>query len=501
MERKIELRSIYKSFPGVQALDNVSFILQRGEVHALMGENGAGKSTLMKILAGLYHADRGTILVDGNPFRINNPQDAFLLGISMIHQELSPLPHLSVAENVFIGKEILRRWSRTIDRRRMIEETRRLFSELGIAIEPRRQMGELNVAETQLVEIAKALSFHSEILIMDEPTSALTDREIEKLMSIIEQLKAKEVSIIYITHKTHEVFRIADRVTVLRDGRTIDTRWIGGISRDELVSLMVGREFTEMFPKEPAEIGEVIFEVQNLTNSGLFSDVSFAVRRGEILGIAGLMGSGRTELVETIFGIRRRTSGRLLKDGREITIRHPQDAVRHGIALVPEDRKNMGLSLKRTVKENISLANLPKLSRFGIVRRNKEREVVDGFIRSLSIKTPSRNQTVGALSGGNQQKVVISKWLCTNADVIFFDEPTRGIDVGAKSEIHRIMCSLAKAGKAVVMISSELPEVTGMSDRVVVLYHGRVLGTYPIGEFTPEKILDAAANRPQGDRV
>jgi inositol transport system ATP-binding protein len=487
------MENISKSFPGVKALDDVSFELKKGEVHALMGENGAGKSTLMKILIGLYHQDSGNICVNGKEVKIHSPKDSLNCGISMIHQELNPVPAMSIAENIFLGREPrLFKVGGIVNKKQMNKNTVEFFKTLGLDFNPKRIMMDLSVAETQMVEIAKAISYNSDIIIMDEPTSAITDKEIEKLFNMIALLKSKGVSIIYISHKLEEIFKIADRITVLRDGTYVGTKSIDEVDKNILISMMVGREINNIFPKEAVHAGDVVLSVKGLTKKGMFENISFELKAGEILGIAGLMGAGRTELVETIFGIRKLDKGEIYINGEKTKIKSPRDAIRQGLAIVSEDRKRAGLNLKASVKENITLVRLKEFSRLGIIKKHKEIRSVDESIRKISIKTPSRNQIVTFLSGGNQQKVIIAKWLLVSPEIFILDEPTRGIDVGAKSEIHALITALAKEGKAVIMISSELPEVMGMSDRVIILHEGKITGELKRHEFDQKKIMNFA---------
>ncbi len=491
-ETVLELRDISKSFPGVQALSNVRFDLKRGEVHVLMGENGAGKSTLMKILAGIYTADEGEIVFEDETVQISTPRDAIQLGISMIHQELNPIPYMTVGENIFVGREPKKYRFGIVDKKKLYDQAKQVFDQNNMNIEARREMRSLRVAEAQMVEIAKATSHRSSIIIMDEPTSAITDAEVEKLFQIIEHLTSRGVSIIYISHKMDEIFRIADRITVLRDGEYIGTYDKEMISRTELISAMVGREIKNIFPKNEVEIGETLLEVRDLSIEGLFSPVSFSVRRGEILGIAGLMGAGRTEVVETLFGIRKKDTGSVLLDGEEIEIDSPEDAIRNGLAIITEDRKAVGLNLKGTVKENITMVKLKSYCTAGVIKKRLEAKKAEEKIGQLKIKTPSKNQISENLSGGNQQKVVVAKWLLAEPRVLIMDEPTRGIDVGAKAEIHKLISDLAAEGKAVIMISSELPEIIGMSNRAVVMHEGRVTGCVERADMNQETIMRLA---------
>ncbi|WP_026783902.1 sugar ABC transporter ATP-binding protein [Pleomorphomonas koreensis] len=489
----LEMVGISKSFPGVRALDDVCLRVRAGSVHALIGENGAGKSTLMKVLNGMYRPDAGEIRLRGEPVQINGLKGALDLGISMIYQELNPIPAMTVAENIFIGREPVYGRSGVVNRRKMNADARRLFETLGLDMNPSARLSSLSVAEMQMVEIAKAISFDSEIIVMDEPTSAITDREVEKLFEIIRTLKAANKAVIYISHKMNELFQIADEMTVMRDGRYIDTQPTDRLTPQSLISMMVGRRIDEMFPKEDVPLGEVVLSVDGLTQAGRVRNVSFELRRGEILGIAGLMGAGRTELVETIFGIRKASAGQVRIDGRPVAIASPRDAIRHRIALVSEDRKLMGLNLRASVKDNVSLIDLGRYCNLGgVIRARQEVDVVRRQIDRFKIKVSSYRQIVDTLSGGNQQKVVIAKWILTDPEIIILDEPTRGIDVGAKSEIHKIMVALAREGKAIIMISSELPEVLGMSDRILVMHDGEVTGEYARADFNQEAVMASA---------
>ena len=490
----LEMKGIRKTFPGVVALDDVDLEVRPGTVHALMGENGAGKSTLMKVLIGMYAEDKGTITFQGQQVKIPDTKTGLGLGISMIHQELSPVPEMTVAENIYLGREPKNRFG-LVNRRQMVTDTRALLDEWGIKIDPRAQLKNLSVAQAQMVEIAKAVSYDARLIIMDEPTSAITEREVAHLHDMIRQLTQRGVAIIYITHKMDEVFKISDYVTVFRDGKLIKTLPASELDRDKLITLMVGRELTQMFPKEDAEIGEVVLSVKNLTRGDLVKDVSFEVRKGEILGLAGLMGAGRTEVLETIFGIYPAESGEVIVHGQQRSIRKPKDAIDADIALLTEDRKGTGIMGVLNIRDNMMSAALPKYSPKGFIQRGRITKACTEQRRALAIKTPSLEQLIQNLSGGNQQKVLISRWMLTLPDILMIDEPTRGIDVGAKSEIHRLMSKLAQQGKAVIMVSSEMPEVLGMSDRVVVMCEGRVTGELSRAEATQEKIMQLATAR------
>lgn len=484
----LEMEGINKEFPGVKALKNVTLRVKKGTVHALVGENGAGKSTLMKILNGIYVPDSGVIKFRGKEIKLRSPMDALRNGISMIHQELTPIPNMTVAENIFLGREPLLGNLPIVDDREMINMTRKLFESLQMNINPSSLMKHLSIAQMQMVEIAKAISYNSELIIMDEPTSAISEKEVLHLFKIIRDLKNKGISIIFISHRFDEIYEIADEVTVLRDGEHIFTGTLKNVGREKLIEMMVGRELKQMFPKEDAEIGEVVLEVRNLTKEGVFYGVSFKVRRGEILGIAGLMGAGRTEVVESIFGIRQYDAGEIYINGKKVDIKSPIDAINNKLALITEDRKT-GLFLPLTVEENIIMASLNNYTKGLFVDRKKVSEDCKKQVDQLKIKTPSLKQRIKFLSGGNQQKLLIARWLLTYPEILILDEPTRGIDVGAKAEIHKLITKMAKEGKAIIMISSELPEILGMSDRIIVMHEGRVKGELKRGEASQEKIM------------
>lgn len=503
MEYVLELKNIYKSFPGVKVLEDVTLQVRPGEVHALMGENGAGKSTLMKILMGIYKADQGSIFLEGKETVIHGPKDAMSKGISMIHQELNTVLDMEVAENVFVGRELLKKGFeklKIVDIARMREETGKYFREMNIDIDPRAKMRTLSVAEMQLVEIVKAISLNSRIIVMDEPTSAITEKEATVLFAQIERLKKQGVAIIYISHKMDEIFRISDTITVLRDGQWIGTKPAKELDNDMLIKMMVGRELTDIYPKDPVEIGDVILEVKNLSRGKKVRDASFSLRKGEVLGIAGLVGAGRSELVETIFGLYPKTGGQIFLHGKEVHIKNAADAIKNKMALITEDRKQTGLNLIVSVKENIASVSIGKLSNHGIVNDKKINEVSEKYIKELKIKTPDGNAIVGNLSGGNQQKVVLAKWLLDEPDIIIFDEPTRGIDIGAKRDIYLLINNLAKEGKAVIVISSEMAEVMGICDRILVMAEGRINGEVQREEFSQEVIMGYASNITGGEQ-
>ncbi len=488
----LQVKSLSKSFPGVKALDQVSLDVARGQVHAVTGENGAGKSTLMRILIGLDAPDAGEILFKGRPVQLKNPHEALRLGISMIHQELLPFPDLTVAENICMGREPVRWFPGWLDKPAMHREAQRLLERLGVRLPPARKMRELSVAEMQTVEIAKALAYQADVIIMDEPSSAISEREVEALFEVIRDLKRRGVAVIYISHKMEEIFRIADVVTVLRDGRHVATRDIGELDENRLIALMVGRELNAAPPQSAAEQGEAALEVRGLSKPGVFSQVSFTVRRGEILGIAGLMGAGRTDVVSAISGLAPAETGEIRVDGRSVRIRGPRDAIANGIAMVSEDRKEYGLVPSMSVKHNVTLASLDRYCRGGFIDRRAENQAADQQIQRFSIKTPDRNRKVKHLSGGNQQKVVIAKALLTDPAILILDEPTRGIDIGAKAEIYAIMRRLAREGKAIIMVSSEMAEILSLSDRILVMREGEITAELRPLDTTQEEVMKYA---------
>ena len=488
----LRMQGISKTYPGVRALDSVDFEVRAGEVHALVGENGAGKSTLMKILAGAQSRDSGQILVDGVAAHIDTPQSAMDLGISIIYQEFNLVPYMSAAENIFLGREPGAAIPGFVNFGKMYGDAQAIIDELGVKLSVRTPVNRLSVAQQQMVEIAKATSRQTKIIAMDEPSATLTDHELENLFALIRSLKAQGVSIIYISHRLEEIFQIADRVTVLRDGQLVATKDVADTDREDIIRMMVGRELNEIIPKRPAPIGETALRLEGVTRTGVIENISFEVRKGEVLGIAGLVGAGRTEVARAIFGADPIDSGRIQLNGEYVNIRSPRDAINLGIGLVTEDRKALGLVLGMVIRENITLANLGSLARLGFVNRRKEREAADQYVADLMIKTPSIEQQVQNLSGGNQQKVVLAKWLFTQSKVLIFDEPTRGIDVGSKVEIYQLMNKLVESGVAVIMISSELPEVLGMSDRILVMHEGRLAGELSREDATQEKIMHLA---------
>jgi ABC-type sugar transport system ATPase subunit len=492
-EYLLEVRDVRKEFSGNVALDNVSFRLKRGTVHALMGENGAGKSTLMKIIAGIYTPDAGEFFLNALPIRLRSPLDALDNGIAMIHQELNLMNHMTVAENIWIRREPKNRFG-LVDHNELAKRTEKLFLELGIDLDPEERVGDLSVASRQMVEIAKAVSYESDVLIMDEPTSALTEREVEHLFRIIRTLRERGKGIIYITHKMNELFEIADEVSIFRDGKHITTKAANEITRDEVIRMMVGREISQMFPKIPAKIGEVVLSVKNLCLAGVFEDVSFDLREGEILGISGLVGAGRSNIAETIFGVTPATSGTIEIKGKRVDVRSPSIAMEHGIAFLTEDRKESGCFLLLDIQSNMQMAALRSgYVRHGFVEQARLSNECETMREALRVKTSSMDERIINLSGGNQQKVLIGRWLLTKPRILILDEPTRGIDVGAKAEIHRMISTLAGEGVAVIMISSGLPEVLGMSDRVVTVRQGRVAGILDRAEADQVKIMELAA--------
>lgn len=491
----LQMIKVSKRFPGVQALRDVSLEVRPGEIHGLLGENGAGKSTLMKILSGVYRKDSGQIILDGREVDVHNPHDAQLRGITIIYQELNLMPNLTVAENVFIGREP-NRFS-FVNWRELHKRTSELMGRLGIALSPDSLVGNLSVAAQQMVEIARALSVESRIIIMDEPTSALTDNEVQHLFAIMRDLKAQGLGLIFISHRMDEIFEICDRITVLRDGELVGTRDVSDINADDVIQMMVGRPVSELFGQGNNKPGDVVLEVRNLSRVGnvddpnvrVLNDVSFSLRAGEIVGIAGLVGAGRTDLARCIFGADRKTSGEILLRGKPVHIQNPTDAIRNGVGLVPEDRKLQALFLAMSVEENIHMAAFGNVSTFGFISGSRSEAAAKSFVDKLSIRLADLDQLVLDLSGGNQQKVVIARWLALNPTVLILDEPTRGIDVGAKAEVHALIRKLAEQNVAVLMISSELPEVLGMSDRILVMHEGDMIGELSREQAKPERVM------------
>ncbi len=485
--RILTLTGISKTFPGVKALSNLDMAVGRGSIHALVGENGAGKSTLIKILAGIYQPDAGTVEFDGRPARFRKPSESKFAGISVVHQELKLSETLSVAENIFLGNLMYK--NRLVDWKAMRERSRAMLESLGIDIDVDETVENITVAKKQMVEICKAINHKCKLLIMDEPSATLTDKEQKVMFRTIRKLNAQGMSIIYISHRLEEIFDLADTVTVLCDGKLVITRPVEGLTRPDLIKLMVGRELTEEYPKERFAPGETVLSVKNLNRKGVLRDISFSARRGEVLGFAGLVGSGRTEVARAVLGIDKVDSGDIVYKGKPFSPRNFGDAVAGGFGLIPEDRKLQGLVLISSVQENISMVNMSAIIRAGVVRGGLERMHGEEYVRKLNISTPSLETEAQYLSGGNQQKIVVAKWLLQNSDVIFLDEPTRGIDVGAKAEIYLLINDLVRNGKVVIMISSELGEILGMSDRIVVMHEGRIAGELSASEATQEAII------------
>ncbi|MGC4020134.1 MAG: sugar ABC transporter ATP-binding protein [Muricomes sp.] len=494
-EYRLEVKNLHKRFPGVYAIKGVSFGIKPGEVHALVGENGAGKSTLMKMITGEYTPDEGEVYHNGKLLKNRSISDSQKEGIAMIHQELAPLPEMSIAENIFLGQEIMS--GSFLNDKAMNKAAGQILKEYGMNYDPRTKVRKLSVAQIQMLEIIKAVRKNADVIIMDEPTSSLSDEESQRLFRIIRELREKKVAMIYISHRLDEILELSDQITVLRDGEYIKTVSADGVTKDQLVEMMVGRTLENIYPKEKVEIGDILFSVKNLTSKGVFEDISFEVRAGEILGVSGLVGAGRSEIMNAIFGIDKYDSGEIILEGKKLKIRSPKDAVDNKLALVSEDRKIYGLVLCRSIKENISLPNLSKYHKGPFINKGREKEFVKKYRNSLGIKCASVNVNTGTLSGGNQQKVVLAKWLLSNPKVLILDEPTRGIDVGAKFEIYKIMVELAKSGIAIIMISSELPEIMGMSDRVLVVSNGKITGCFSKeaidgGEITQNQLLNSA---------
>ncbi|MDQ6598687.1 sugar ABC transporter ATP-binding protein [Bacillus salipaludis] len=488
---RISMQNIYKAFGTNQVLTGVDFELLDGEVHALMGENGAGKSTMMNVLTGLHKHDQGTITIDGNETYFKNPKEAEQNGITFIHQELNIWPDMTVLENLFIGKE-LKSPLGLLKTKEMKALATQQFDRLAVSIPLDQEAGGCSVGEQQMIEIAKALMTEAKVIIMDEPTAALTEREISKLFDVIASLKKEGVSIVYISHRMEEIFAICDRITVMRDGKTVDTKAIPDTNFDEVVRKMVGRELTDRFPKRTSKPGETVLEVKGLTKNGVFRDVNFSVQSGEIVGISGLMGAGRTEIMRAIFGLDSFNCGEIWLNGKKTAIKSPDQAVKAGIGFITEDRKDEGLILDFSIKENMVLPSLYSFAPKGIIKEKSEKDFVNLLIKRLTVKTESADLAVGSLSGGNQQKVVIAKWVGIGPKVLILDEPTRGVDVGAKREIYQLMNELTERGVAIIMVSSELPEILGMSDRILVVHEGKISGELRSDEATQEKIMTLA---------
>ena len=496
-EYRLEMRGVSKSFPGVKALDKVNLKVRPGTVHALMGENGAGKSTLMKCLFGIYHMDEGEVFVDGQKVEIQNPDEALHKGLAMVHQELQPVPERTIAENMYLGRFPVKSFGpiKVIDHKTMNEEAKKWLENVKMPFDPRKKLGHLSISQMQSIEIAKAVSQEAKLIILDEPTSSLTDNEVEALFRIVRDLRDRGVSFVFISHKMAELRQISDDITIMRDGCYVGTWEMKNISDDEIVKQMVGRELTNIYPPLTNEPGDVLLEVNNFTSihDGSFKNCSFKLRKGEILGFGGLVGAQRTELMEAIFGIRHITSGEVKLNGKTLDIKRPQDAINNGIGMITEDRRGSGILGCLSIADNVSIASLNQYLEAGIkLNKKKIEELVQDNVSKLSIKTPSSKTLIQSLSGGNQQKVIISRWLANNPDVLIMDEPTRGIDVGAKYEIYQIMIDLAKQGKGIIMISSEMPELLGVSNRVMVMCNGKITGEVSGNEMTQENVMHYA---------
>ncbi len=496
-EYRLEMHGISKSFPGVKALDGVNLNIRPGTVHALMGENGAGKSTLMKCLFGIYKMDEGEVFVDGEKMDISNPDEALKHGLAMVHQELQPVPARTIAENMYLGRYPTKQVGplKMIDHKKMNEEAAKWLETVKLSFDPKTKLGELSISQMQLVEIAKAVSQNANLIILDEPTSSLTETEVEALFDIVREFKEKGVSFVYISHKMAEIRQISDDITIMRDGCYVGSWKMEDISDGEIVKQMVGRELTNVYPPLDNTPGDVLMEVKGYTsiNDKSFKDCSFTLRRGEILGFGGLVGAQRTELMEAIFGMRHTTAGEIFLNGEKVTIKHPSDAIKSGIGMITEDRRGNGILGCLSIADNVSIASLNNYLEAGIkLDKKKIEELVQDNVSKLSIKTPSSKTAIQSLSGGNQQKVIISRWLANNPDVLIMDEPTRGIDVGAKYEIYQIMIDLAKQGKGIIMISSEMPELLGVSNRVMVMCNGKITGEVSGAEATQENVMKYA---------
>ena len=491
----MRVSGINKSFPGVKALDNVNFAVRKGTVHALCGENGAGKSTLMKIINGIYKADSGQIFLDEQPVDIKNPIQAKEHGIAMIAQELNYVPEMSIEENLFLGRLPVNKLGK-VDWKTVRRETIKFLEQENLPYSPTQKLKTLTVSDIQMLEIIKAISYNAEIVIMDEPTSAITNREVEVLFEKIEQLKQRGVSMVYISHKMDEVFRIADDITILRDGKTVETHPASEMNLDQVIALMVGRKMDNVYPKEEVEIGDPILEVEGLGSKGVFKDITFNARKGEIVGFAGLMGAGRTETMRAVFGLDPYDEGTIKVHGKEVSIKKVSDSIDQKVVMLSEDRRRYGIIPIRSVMENASVSSLDKVFYGGKCHPRIERELVGKYFEKMNVKTPSLETAIQALSGGNQQKVLLAKWMLRDPDVLILDEPTRGIDVGAKFEIYRLMTDMVEEGKTVIMVSSELPELINMSDRVVVMSHGISTGILERDELDQEKIMMLATKEP-----
>ena len=486
----LRVQNISKAFPGVKALDDVSFDIRRGSFHALVGENGAGKSTLIKILSGVYIADSGSVTFNGKPMEVKSPLEAQQLGISVVHQEPKLVESLTVKENIFLGRPIMGKFG--VSMQKMREEARKFLDRLKMPLDPDELVSNLSVAQKQIVEICKALSFNSDLIIMDEPSATLTEKELELLFDILRDLKKAGITIIYISHRLEEIFELADEVSVIRDGKHIKTMPVEGVTREELIRLMVGRTLGMEYPKKKVNIGETIMKVEHLSSKDVLHDINFELRSGEILGFAGLVGAGRTEVARALFGADKNATGNVTVKGKAYHIKNVPNAIEHKIGLVPEDRKLQGLILEMKIRENVSMANMDAITRSRMLSFHKEEKLAWDYVDKLHIATPDVVRKVADLSGGNQQKVVIAKWLNADSDILIIDEPTRGIDVGAKAEIYNLICDMAAQGKAIIMISSDMPELLGVCDRIIVMHDGRITGELNIEEATQERILEYA---------
>jgi ribose transport system ATP-binding protein len=498
MQPRLKLERIRKAFPGVLAVQDVTLEAMPGEILALVGENGAGKSTLMNILSGAIRADQGKILLDGTEVEIDSPRRALELGITMIHQELALIPQMSVGQNIFLGREPRlpgMRWM--VDWKRLYQDAQRELDRLGMDLSARVIIQDLTIAQRQMVEIAKALSYHARLIVLDEPTSALSERETVRLFDLMRSLRAEGVTLIFISHRLEEVFNIADRIAVMRDGQLVGVKPAQEVSRDEVVQMMVGRELKEFFPKSETQRGDLVLSARDLRRGKVLKGVDLDLYRGEIVGLAGLVGSGRSELARALFGVDRLEGGTIKIEGKPVQFQHPQDAIRFGIGLVPEDRKAQGLFLGQSVRSNVVISMLQQLSQWGFIRFWRVEEIVQEMVRQLNIRTPSHRQKVRNLSGGNQQKVVIARWMSLNPKILILDEPSRGVDVAAKAEIHALISQLAVQGVAVLMISSELPEILGVSDRILVMREGKIVAEFERGDATQENIMREATGQDQ----
>lgn len=489
-EKLLLMKDISKSFPGIKALEDVQFELEKGEVRSLLGENGAGKSTLIKVLGGIYQAEEGSIFIEGEEAKITNVDDSRKYGVSIIHQELVLVPHMTVAENIFLGREPTK--GINVDKKKMIRDTQQLLNEFDVSISASDELSKLTIANQQMVEIVKAISFDAKILVMDEPTSSISDKEVDKLFELIRTLKNKGVGIIYVSHKMSEIEEICDKVTILRDGKYIDTKVVSETNRNELISLMVGRNLDNYFERSLTKTDETVLEIKDLSDDVFLKDINFHLKKGEIIGFAGLIGSGRSELMESVFGLRPIIKGQILIKDKEVKINKPADAIKYNIGLVPENRKESALFLVRSVRYNITIDILKNLVKGLKVNKDKENRITKEYIDSLNIKTPTAEYPIGKLSGGNQQKAIIARWLATKPDILILDEPTRGVDVGAKSEIYAIMNQLTKEGMSIIMISSELPEILNLSDRTYVMSEGEITGELQRDEMSQKNIMKYA---------